>query len=265
MKRGAAAGALAPAAALAVRKSWKEVVVQPDPTRLLDSLGIDTPPIGLYDAPDPAPFEPCVRPVPGARSCVFAFYKDWLRGRTLHLTRNGYGCRGAGSCLFGVDERPREDLVTFLVEEEGLKRHRETMTGWVERREVHHPVHPNVLIGPLRPGQEVYLKSVTFLVDPDRLSGLVLGANYDAGPDDPEPVTAPFGSGCLQLLPPRGAGDAPRAIVGATDAAMRKYLPADTLAFTVNPPMFERLCALDEKSFLYRPFWKGLQAARGWA
>jgi hypothetical protein len=98
----------------------KEDAVQPDATRLLDSLGLDTPPIGLYDAPDAAPFEPCVRPAPGARACVFAFYKDWLRGRTLHLTRDGYGCRGAGSSLFGVDERSREDLVTFLVDEEGL-------------------------------------------------------------------------------------------------------------------------------------------------
>ena len=100
-------------------------------------------------------------------------------------------------------------------------------------------------------------------MDPDRLSALIVGANYDVGPEQAAPVTAPFGSGCLQLLGPSGAGDVPRAIIGATDAAMRKYLPADTLAFTVNRPLFQRLCALDEKSFLYKPFWKGLQGARG--
>jgi hypothetical protein len=237
--------------------------MQPDPSRLLDRLGLETPLIGLYDAPDAAPFEPCVRPAPGAHACVFAYYKDWLRGRTLHLTRDAYGCRGAGSCLLGVDERSSEDLVTFLVEEEGLKRHRETMTRWVERRQVHHPEHANILIGPLRPEQYAHLKTVTFFVDPDRLSGLVLAANYDTGPDDPEPVIAPFGSGCLQLLGPSGAGGAPRAVIGATDAAMRKYLPADTLAFTVNRPLFQRLCALDEKCFLHRSFWKGLQSTRG--
>jgi hypothetical protein len=247
----------------AARDVWKEELVQPDPTRLLDCLGLETPPIGLYDAPDPAPFEPCVRPTPGARPCVFAFYKDWLRGRTLHLTRDNYGCRGAGSCLFGVDERSCEDLVTFLVEEEGLKRSRETMTRWVERRQVHHPKHDHLLIGPLRPEQEAHLKTVTFLVDPDRLSALILGANYDVGPDQPAPVTAPFGSGCLQLLGPPAPADVPQAVIGATDAAMRKYLPADTLAFTVNRPLFQRLCALDERSFLYKSFWKGLQGARG--
>jgi len=241
----------------------KEADVQPDPTGLLDRLGLETPPIGLYDAPDPAPFEPCVRPEPGARTCVFAFYKDWLRGRTLHLTRDGYGCRGAGSCLLGVDERSREDLVTFLVDEEGLKRSRETMTQWVERRQVYHPEHANLLIGPLRPEQYEHLRTVTFLVDPDRLSALILGANYDVGPDEAAPVTVPFGSGCLQLLGSPGAGDEPRAVIGATDAAMRKYLPADTLAFTVNLPLFQHLCALDERCFLHKSFWKGLQGVRG--
>ena len=237
--------------------------MQPNPTRLLDSLGLETPPIGLYDAPDAALFEPCVRPEPGARTCVFAYYKEWLRGRTLHLTRDRYGCRGAGACLFAVDERSREDMVTFLVEDEGLKRSRETMSRWVEQRQVHDPEHGNLLVGPLRPDQYAYLRTVTFLVDPDRLSALIVGANYDVGPEQAAPVTAPFGSGCLQLLGPSGAGDVPRAIIGATDAAMRKYLPADTLAFTVNRPLFQRLCALDEKSFLYKPFWKGLQGARG--
>ena len=233
----------------------------PDPSHLLDSLGLETPPIGLYDAPDAAAFEPCVRPEPGRHTCVFAFYKDWLRGRTLHLTWEAHGCRGAAPCLFGRDERPAEELVTFLVEEEGLKRSRELMRRWVERRPRQRPVHPNVLIGPLRPEQDAHLRSVTFFVDPDRLAALVTGANYDAGPDDPVVVTAPFGSGCLQLLGP--GGEQPRAVIGATDSAMRRHLPADTLAFTVNPAMFERLCALDERSFLHKSFWTGLQAARG--
>jgi hypothetical protein len=81
----------------------------PDPSHLLDSLGLETPLIGLYDAPDAAPFEPCVRPEPGRHTCVFAFYKDWLRGRTLHLTWEAHGCGGAAPCLFGRDERSPED------------------------------------------------------------------------------------------------------------------------------------------------------------
>jgi len=54
----------------------------------------------------------------------------------------------------------------------------------------------------------------------------------------------------------------PQAVVGATDIAMRQHLPPEVLAFTVTRSMFEQLCALDEKSFLYKPFWKRLTTAR---
>jgi hypothetical protein len=43
---------------------------------------------------------------------------------------------------------------------------------------------------------------------------------------------------------------------------MRSYLPSDTLAFTATQPMFERLCSLDERSILFKPFWTDLQRAR---
>ncbi len=237
-------------------------MTQPDAEPLLEALGLEIPLIGLYDAPSAAPFEPCVRPGSGQRTCVFAFYKAWLRGETLHLTREAYGCRGAAASFFSLDVRPRDELVDFLFEGEGLKRSREITSRWVEERTCHHPRHPNVLIGPLRPDQYEHLRSVTFLVDPDRLAALVVGAHYDTGPG-PSPVSVPFGSGCLQLLEPPGPAGEPRAIVGATDPAMRAYLPPQTLAFTVNRPMFERLCALDERSFLHKPFWKGLERARG--
>jgi hypothetical protein len=56
--------------------------------------------------------------------------------------------------------------------------------------------------------------------------------------------------------------DVPKAIIGATDIAMRHHLPPDILALTVNKPMFRQLCELDEDSFLYKPFWKRLRNAR---
>jgi hypothetical protein len=54
----------------------------------------------------------------------------------------------------------------------------------------------------------------------------------------------------------------PQAIIGTTDIAMRRYIPADILAFTVTVPMFEQLCHLDEKSFLNKSFLKRLKSAR---
>jgi len=55
----------------------------------------------------------------------------------------------------------------------------------------------------------------------------------------------------------------PQAMIGATDIAMRQYLSPDMLAFTVTKPMFEQLCQLDDRSFLYKPFWQNLREARG--
>jgi hypothetical protein len=39
--------------------------MQPDPTHLLEIVGPDIPLVGFYDAPDPSPFSPLVRPTPG--------------------------------------------------------------------------------------------------------------------------------------------------------------------------------------------------------
>jgi Uncharacterised ArCR, COG2043 len=236
--------------------------MSPDPTTLIAKIGITTPPIGFYDAPEVSPFEPLVRVRAGEAPCIFSFYARWLAGETLHLTRESFGCRGAGSCLFGVATRSPEAMVSFLVDDEGLKCSREVMGEWLERRGSYRPRHPNLLIGPLRPDQYDHLKTVTFFVSPDQLGALLLGANYNAGPDDPVPVSAPFGSGCSQLLPLFADLSIPQAIIGATDIAMRQWLPADTLAFTVTRPMFERLCALDETSFLFKPFLRRLQDAR---
>jgi len=91
----------------------------------------------------------------------------------------------------------------------------------------------------------------------------MLGAQYNSAPGAPTPVTAPFGSGCSQIVALFGDLNIPQAAIGATDIAMRRYIDPDLLAFTVTRPMFEQLCGLDEKSFLYKPFWKNLMKARG--
>jgi hypothetical protein len=236
--------------------------MQPDPSKLIQRIGVETPLIGFYDAPEVAPFAPVVRLESGDSSCIFSFYTNWMNGETLLLTSESFGCRGAGSCLFGIATRSPEAMVTFLVDEEGLKSSRELMRRWIDRRGSYRPEHPNLLIGPLRPDEYRYLKTVTFYVNPDQLAALLLGANYDSGPDDLTPVMAPFGSGCSQLLPLFADLTVPQAIVGATDIAMRQWLPPDTLAFTVTKPMFAQLCGLDEKSFLYKPFLQRLRKAR---
>lgn len=236
--------------------------MQPDPGRLLSIAGPAIPVVGVYDAPDAAPFAPLVAPTPGERACVFSFYQNWLNGETLDLTHDNFGCGGAGRALFGVQTRPRDAFIRFLVDDEGLKASHELMAQWLDSRAPYEPEHEHLLIGPLHPGQYQYLKTVTFYVTPDQLSLLALGAQYFSAPTDPAPVIAPFGSGCAQLLYLFEDLGAPQAMVGATDIAMRQYLPPDLLALTVTRPMFEQLCALDEQSFLYKPFWQRLKKAR---
>lgn len=237
--------------------------MQPDPGNLLTRLDLTTALIGTYDTPDTAPFEPVIAPKQGTRACVFAFYRRWLKGETLHVTADNPGCGGAGYWMCGRQSRSRPDFVRFLADEEGLKASQELIGRWLDERKPYRPDHGNLMIGPLKADQYDLLKTVTFLVNPDQLSALIIGAHYHAVSEDPPRVLAPFGSGCSGLLAQFEDFDVAQATIGAMDLAMRRYLPPDMLAFTVTKPMFEELCGLHANSFLYKPFWLDLRRARG--
>ncbi len=233
----------------------------PDPRVFLDRLSIREPLVGLYDAPDPAPFAPLA--VPGNHECVFASLRSWREGRTLHLTRNQYGC-GSGH-LLGLPTLDRQEMVEFLYGKEGLRASPELMGAWLDSAPHYQPAHEHVLIGPLRPEQYGYLRTVTLFVNADQLSVLAAGASYYSHPGDLLPVIAPFGSGCMQLAALFDDFDVPQAMIGATDQAMRKHLEPWMLAFTVTTPMYDLLCdwAADPHSSLHTGFLGGLIRARG--
>ena len=233
---------------------------QPDPKNFCTRIDCTLPLIGFYDAPDPAPFDPLIKPQPG--DCVFAFYNNWMEGKTLHITKEHYGCGGAGRWMCGVEVRSRKDFISFLVDQEGLKATHELMEKWIDASKPYKSVHPHLLIGPLNEDQWEYAKTVTFFINPDQLSALAYGAQYYSVPEEPPPVIAPFGSGCSQLLPFSDL-TIPQASIGTTDIAMRQHVPPDILGFTVTREMFKQLCNLDEKSFLYKPFLRNLRKARG--
>jgi hypothetical protein len=234
--------------------------MQPDPGVILERLSITKPLVGFYDAPDSAPFAPLV--TPAGRACVFASFRQWQQGKTLHLTREKHGC--GGGHLFSDSPRSRDELVEFLCDEEGLRANRELMNAWLDSAPSYHPRHAHLLIGPLRPDQYDYLRSVTFYVNPDQLAVLAVGAGYYSGPGDVPPVIAPFGSGCMLLTTLFDDPDVPQAVIGGTDQAMRKYVEPWMLALTTTRPMFELLCrwADDPKSSLHSEFTTSLIRAR---
>jgi hypothetical protein len=233
---------------------------QPDPAVLQKRLDIQLPLIGFYDAPDPAIFKPLVSPK--GNDCVFSFYKNWLKGETLQITRESYGCGGAGNCIWRIQARSKKEFIKFLVEDEGLKASAELMKRSIKSRTPYRAENAHIFIGPLKGEGWSYVKTITFLVNPDQLSALMIGAQYYSAPEDPPPVIAPFGSGCRELIPFKDFNMA-QASIGATDIAMRQHLPPDILAFTVTMPMLSRLSKLDERSFLFKPFLQRLRKVRG--
>ncbi len=231
------------------------------PDNLMKKAGINTPLIGFYDSPDVSHFEPLVRPGSG-RQCIFAYYKSWQKGKTLHITKDNFGCGGTGNHLFNIKTRSRKEFINFLVDDEGLKSSHDLMSQWLDKKKSYEPEHGNILIGPLQENQYQYLKSITFYVNPDQLGLLMLAAHYNRASEDFAPVLAPFGSGCMQLVTLFDELNIPQAVISATDIAMRQYLPPDIIGFTVTKPLYEEICMLDEKSFLSKPFWQKLAKAR---
>lgn len=232
--------------------------MHPNYKYLQKKLDMSFPLIGFYDTPKPENFDDLT----DASSCMFSFYERWGKGKHLRITKDKFGCPGAGKWLTGSQTRSFDDYVIFLCDEEGLKANHDLMKKWLEHEKHYEQIYDNIIIGPLKESEYGYLQSITFYVNPDQLSILSIGAQLLTTPDDPPPVTAPFGSGCMQLVTLFRDLNKAEAIIGATDMAMRKYLPPDILAFTVTKPMFEQLCNLGKDSYLEKRFLKSLKKAR---
>ena len=108
------------------------------------------------------------------------------------------------------------------------------------------------------------VKSVTFFVDPDRLSALVILANY-ARPDA-ENVIVPWAAGCqvLGIYAYRELErERPRGLIGLTDISARKNvrstLGEHVLSFTAPWPLFQEMEGNVKGSFLERETWRALR------
>jgi hypothetical protein len=196
----------------------------------------------------------CPERFPGGRDCFLRFLsignRDWDHGRAMiqKLTEGG----------------APKIMVEEFTEGEGFKKTPELVAQYLEEVPNIEPEGPYVVIKPLKSlalGEEP--KVVTFLVEPDQLSALVVLANYARpGIDN---VRIPFSAGCasLALYPFYEAGQAnPRAVIGLTDISARYYLRKplgkDILSFTVPWNLFKKMEGNVSESFLTRFAWKSM-------
>ncbi len=229
-------------------------------TTFCEATGITTAPVAVYDAPDSAPLAQVIP----LKRCIFDHYRDFQSGVTVVLNETSKGCPGCGHWMLGKGRFPNKDaMVTFLTDKEGLRENAQLTEAWLDAHPTFMPHNGNIFVGPARDELSKYLQTITFFVDPDQLSILIYAAHYYAHPDDPEPVLAPFGSGCGLMYSMFPDLSRPQAMIGGTDIAMRQHLPPNILAFTVTVPMLARLLSLDDgHSFLDKPFLKRLDTAR---
>jgi uncharacterized protein (DUF169 family) len=98
---------------------------------------------------------------------------------------------------------------------------------------------------------------VSFVVNVDQLSALIVLANYDRATNDNAAVQ--FAAGChsIFLLPlAESKMQIPKAIIGLTDVTARPFVDADKLSFTVPWSMFQEMENNIEGSFLEKHDWK---------
>jgi len=101
---------------------------------------------------------------------------------------------------------------------------------------------------------------VIFFACPDVLSGLHSLANFDE--TEPNVVFTPMASGCISIVTyPFLEKDSvrPRAVIGMFDISPRRFIPENTLSFSVPMRKFERMVRSMEESFLTTNSWKAIQ------
>jgi hypothetical protein len=230
--------------------------------RLTTRLRLSTPLIAVYDCPPSEAFAPLVEPA--GTVCCFSYYHRWLEGETLVLQKGGAGCEGSHRAL-GLEKSYPSYMAHFLTDGvgapkgEGLKASPGLAQEFLDRAKPPEVASGAVLVGPLRPDHWDAVRSVTFLVDPDRLGAVMTLAGYWEADNV---VAAPFGSGCSFLWRSLNETAVDQAIIGGTDIAMRRYLPPEILTLTVSCARFEKMLAFPDEAFLNRGWWNDLMDYR---
>jgi uncharacterized protein (DUF169 family) len=184
-------------------------------------------------------------------SCMFAMMKRVQAGEALSFSSGATGCPGASSYL-GFREMPLLGAATYLSVLEKFKKDLETAMAFYQ----------NVQPAPAREKQLVFqlleevpgpaeVEVVNLWVSAASLSQLLTLANFDRR--DNNSVIIPFASGCQSVwtIPYKEKNAMePRAVVGSLDPTVRRFLPPETLSFSLPANRFLELCSNIPGSFL---------------
>ena len=202
-----------------------------------------------------------------APRCVIEALSLVRKGRSLCFNVESVGCFG-GKRYLGFREEVRPDFEYFLscgipgkVEGERYKKTPQLVTQSIK-------LAPSFMA----PAKFIVFKRwdlletsdepdvIIFFAPPDVLSGLFTLASYDEA--EPDPVFAPFGSGCSSIVQYpylEKNSKRPRAVIGLFDVSARPFVPADTLTFSVPMTKFVKMVENMEESFLVTNSWKTVQ------
>lgn len=268
-------------------------------SRISQALHLETEPVAvLYSDTNP---EGAIQLAPGTvTSCVMYLFTSAAKGKTAVFDRETYGCFGGGVglglgntyeqfpggvpgfCRFlsgGNESDPAGkavgegmksagvpgQFVDMFLHGERYKKTPELAGQFVNELPITDVPARYVVMKPLSrvdPEKDTPV-SVSFLVNPDQLSALVILANYDR--PGMENVAIPYAAACQVigiLSYKEAASEQQRCLVGLTDISARKNLKvqgmADKLTFTVP---FSRLCDMEAHmpgSFFERETWESV-------
>ncbi len=268
-------------------------------SQIAEAIGLTTHPVALVWA-DSAP-EGALAFKPGKWGCVMSLIASVAaKGRTAAFSRETYGCWGGGVglgfgdcydhfpggvegfCGFLADgndktERGRQIgsgiaqsgakqmAEDFLLGERYLKS-AETTKRYLDWLPILDAPTNYIVAKPLAetdPETEA-IQNITFFVEPDALSALVILSNYRE--PEKENTKMAWAAGCQVvgiLAYNEAEQESPRAVVGMTDISARKctraLLGRYILSFTAPWEMFLRMEDDVENSFLQRDTWRSLQ------
>jgi uncharacterized protein (DUF169 family) len=267
---------------------------------IAEAIGAPFPPVAVLFS-DVKP-EGAIQFAEGKWGCVMWLLASAAKGRPAVADRDTFGCLGGGvglgfgnqyeswpggiQCFYhflstgvGDTEEGREaaeegraqlrrEAYENVLHGEGYIKTPELVKKFVDALPMMEVPNRYVVLKPLdQVGAGERPEVVVFLVDPDRLSALVVLANYDR--ESNNNVRMPYGAGCqtIGIFAYREAtNESPHAIVGLTDLSARRYIARqvgrnDLLSFTVPFEMFREMEANVKGSFLERDTWHALLAA----